>query len=213
MLKKNYFARNAAAVHSVVCKNIMRNRLLFLLLFAITLSSCFKLFDRKYDLYEDPYKVRWAWKPVYSVDSSYRKLSYQNSPAPVKNAGKIYVYGKYIFQADMGSGIHVIDNTIPAEAKRIGFLAVNGCEEIAIRGRYLYTNNYYDLITVDISNPIEAKEVSREKNAFYTPNLPVNHTWELPPDTGWYACPSYYADSVLVSWVKDSVYAQCQKID
>lgn len=202
--------RNAIQLFSVTTKKCMANRWkLLALLCIIIFSSCFKLFDRDYNS-DPPYEpVRFAWKPIYSVDTSYIKVTYQNSSEPVKNAGKIYVYGNYIFQADLGAGIHVIDNSNPAEAKRIGFLEVRGCEEIAIKGSYLYTNNYYDLITIDISRPEQASVVSRTKNAFYAANATVFHTWEVPPDTGWYVCPNLYNDSILVDWVKDSVYAQC----
>ncbi|MBX3257055.1 MAG: hypothetical protein KF862_23165 [Chitinophagaceae bacterium] len=186
---------------------MLNRRLLPILLCTISFSSCIDFFSKKPYAYQEP--VRWAWKPVYSADDSYTRVTYQNGAAPVKRAGKIYVKGNYIFQTETGEGIHIIDNSNPAQSRRIGFLKVGGSEEIAIKGNYLYTNNYYDLVTIDISQPGEAKVVSRSPNAFYAASGAGNHTWELPPDTGWYQCPTYYIDSVVSGWVKDSVYAYC----
>jgi len=211
MLKKNYHKRNDAITPLVVAKNFMSNRWLLPVLCAVIFSSCFNLFGRKTDLYEEPYPVKWAWKPVYSVDTAYKIVSFQNHAEPVKRAGKIYVRGNLIYQAETGEGIHIIDNTNPAEAKRIGFLKIRGSEEIAIKGNYLYTNNFFDLVTIDISDFSQAKVVSRSSNAFYSSSGAGYHTWEMPKDTGWYQCPGYYQDSVVVGWVKDSVYAMCRK--
>ncbi len=181
-----------------------------LLLFCAGLTGCWWSFSqpRQPEIYLN--QKRWAWKPVYAIDSTYRTVSYSEA-RPVERAGKIYVKDNFIYQCDIGAGIHIIDNNNPATAKRTGFLVVPGCEEISIKGNYLYTNNFYDLVTIDITqfnNPIL---VSRSINAFFATNG-LQHSWEEPKDTGWYQCPAYYMDSVIVNWVKDSVYAGCQKL-
>jgi hypothetical protein len=107
----------------------------------------------------------------------------------------------------VGRGIHVIDNTNPAQADRIGFITVNGCSQLSIKGKYLYTNSLADLVTLDISNPAQVREVHRVPNAF--PELQYSYTLVQPTDTGYYTCPIY--DSVVVGWVKDSIYATCFK--
>lgn len=156
-----------------------------------------------------PEEKKWAWKPVYAADSSYKTVSYTDA-RPVKNAGKIYVKDNLIYQCETGDGIHVTDNTNPATAKRTGFLKVAGCEEISIKGNVLYTNNYYDLIAVDISDLHQPKIISRIKNAF-TPVSGFAHTWEEPKESGYYQCANFYMDSVIVNWVRDSVFAYCYK--
>src|SRR5690349_6909685 len=93
-----------------------------------------------------------AWIPVYGSDTAYKKIQYVDSVHPIRNAGKIYVSGRYILQSETGEGIHIIDNTTPSKARRIGFIKINGCQEIAMKGNYLYTNNYNDLITIDVSS-------------------------------------------------------------
>src|SRR5207253_1944522 len=126
---------------------------------------------------------------------------------PVVQAGNIYAFGHYIFQVDVGRGIHVIENTNPAQADRIGFITVNGCTQLSIKGKYLYTNSMADLVTLDISNPAHVHEVNRVLSAF--PEFQYYYPLAQPEETGYYTCPRY--DSVVVGWVKDSIYASCFK--
>ncbi len=169
--------------------------------------SCRGFFNKPFR-YTEPQK-NWAWKPVYAMDTSFRIISYQ-AARPVVNAGKIYVKDNLIYQSETGAGIHITDNTNPAAAKRTGFINVPGSEEISIKGNVLYTNNYYDLIAIDISNITNPQIISRTKNAFFSSSS-MPHTWEQPKDTGYYQCPNIYMDSVIVNWVKDSVFAYCYK--
>lgn len=149
----------------------------------------------------------WGSKPVYAAIDVAKEIGYTAQKQPVMQAGNIYAFSHYIFQVDVGRGIHVIDNTDPAQADRIGFITVNGCEQISIKGHYLYTNSMADLVTLDISNPAQVHEVSRVPYAF--PEFQYSYPLVQPEDTGYYTCPRY--DSVVVSWVKDSIYASCYK--
>lgn len=176
-----------------------------LVLFAVIYTGCFHT-NVSYPFTQ---KV-WGNKPVYTADTSYRKIKYIPAAQPVENAGKIYVKDNFIYQCDIGKGIHIIDNTNPSKAKRIAFLSVNGCEEISIRNNFLYTNNYYDLVTIDISDFKRAYVVARNRNAFFSQSSKP-HTWETPADTGYFECPQFYLDSVISGWVKDSIYQSCYK--
>lgn len=149
----------------------------------------------------------WGSKPVYAAVNTAKQISYSAQKQPVTQAGNIYAFGNYIFQVDVGRGIHVIDNTVPAQAERIGFITVNGCAQLSIKGSYLYTNSIADLVTLDISDPAHVHEVSRVAGAF--PEFQYNYPLVQPEETGYYTCPIY--DSVVVGWVKDSIYASCYK--
>ena len=188
----------------------MKKTIFFFLLTVVAFSfaSCWGFYSKPYrnDYAE---QKRWAWKPVYTADTSYKIIFYTDA-RPVQNAGKIYVKDNLIYQCETGAGIHVTDNTDPATAKRIGFIQVAGCEEISIRGNVLYINNYYDLVAIDISNLHHLQMISRTKNAF-TSVSGMPHTWEEPKDSGYYQCANFYLDSVIVRWVKDSVVAYCFK--
>jgi len=143
-------------------------------------------------------------KPIYSTDPAL-KLVTTDTAHHVKNAGKIYAYQNYLLQCEVGEGIHIIDNTNPATAKRIAFIKVMGCNEISIKNNYLYTNSYKDLVTVDISNISHPVETQRIANAFnvtgYSPE---------PTETGYYECVNP-SKGVVIGWTKDSIYPYCYK--
>jgi len=157
--------------------------------------------------YNYPPPTVWGSKPVYGSDSTLKKITYSPTPASVTNAGNIYVKGNYLYQVETGRGIHIIDNTVPSNAARIGFVSINGCSQISIQGAILYSNNYDDLVIINISDLQNIKEVARTKNAF--PSGRMYYPNSEPAESGYYQCPSY--DSLVVSWVKDSIPSSCYK--
>lgn len=186
-------------------------KLIYPLLTSVLLSSCFGTWSRS--AVEELPPIIKAWVPVYGWDSIYKKVTYIDSVYPVKNAGKIYVLGRYIYQAETGEGIHVIDNAVPSKARRIAFIKINGCQEIAVKGKYLYTNNYNDLITVDLSVASKATVVSRQKNAFTALSANANYWYLPPPQSGYCVCVKDYPDSVIISWREDSVKTREQCVE
>lgn len=184
-------------------------RYILLCFFLLCLVSCWKPYgDRNGGVVYAPQKT-WGSKPVYAAIDSAKEILYDPAAHPVINAGNIYAFNKFIFQVDVGRGIHVIDNAVPSKAERIGFISIKGCEQVSIQGNYLYTNSYSDLVTIDISNPVNMKIVSRLPNTF--PDYYVDYPLAEPEESGYFECPQFYSDSVVVSWVKDSVYMNCYK--
>jgi hypothetical protein len=174
----------------------------------LILSSCWK-FNNGYSPNPLPPQPKvWGSKPVYASKTFAEKIAFGASKQPVKQAGNIYAWSHYIFQVDVGSGIHVIDNSVPSKAERVGFITINGCEQISIKGNFLYTNSYADLVTIDLSDVKNIREVNRQTNIF--PENLYSYPFAMPEESGYYTCPQYY-DSVVVDWVKDSVYATCFK--
>ena len=153
---------------------------------------------------DNNYKV-FGYKPIYSKDASLRQVV-ADTPHSVKNAGKIYAYQNYLLQCEVGEGIHVIDNSNPAMAKRTSFIKVLGCNEISIKDNYLYTNSYNELVTINISNINQPQETQRIANAFNAGSgyLPV------PPEKGYYECVNI-SKGVVVGWTKDSIQVGCYK--
>lgn len=186
----------------------MRVILLFLLI--IGLSSCWTWGYNGDDYYGPsiPAHKVWGSRPVYDDKQTAKTVAYLPGKQPLQQAGNIYAFGRYIFQVDVGNGIHVIDNSNPATADRIGFIVLRGCSQLSIRGAYLYTNSLDDLVTLDLSDPAQPREVNRVAGAF--PEMIYNYPLAQPADTGYFICPRY--DSVVVSWVKDSIYATCRKL-
>jgi hypothetical protein len=180
----------------------MRN---FLLLAMFGLSSCFYLGKNYNRPPEQPYVTQKVWgnKPVYASLEKGKEIRYIAGKQHIRQAGNIYAFGRYIFQVDEGRGIHVIDNAVPSQADRIGFISVAGCSQISMKGNYLYTNSMSDLVTVDLSDPVHPQLVNRIERAF--PEFEYLYTTaQQPNEPGYYECPRY--DSLVVGWVKDSIY-------
>jgi len=181
-----------------------------LLFVVIALTSCWKWEHPRPS--PDPVpgvypKKVWGYKPVYGTEAESKKILYSPNPENVISAGNIYAYHNYIFQMDAGRGIHVIDNTTPSSATRIGFITVKGCAQISIKDQKLFTNSYDDLVVIDISDLNNMHEISRLNSVFteYRYYSPLAQ----PPAPGYYECPAY--DKFVVGWVQDSVYQSCYK--
>jgi hypothetical protein len=140
-----------------------------------------------------------GYKPIYSKNPVTTDVSFKTNQ-PVQHAGKIYLYNKYIFQVDNGTGIHIIDAAIPSQASRSGFIQVDGCQEISISGHYLYTNNMADLIVIDIADYTHPVLVKRMTHTF---NFSADQT-ELPPGKGYFECPDASKGKV-VGWYQDTL--------
>jgi hypothetical protein len=68
-----------------------------------------------------------------------------------------------------------------------------------------------DLVVINIADFTNPVLVSRNKDAFNSGTSNKPHSWQQPPEAGYFECPKWHSDSVIVSWVKDSVYAYCFK--
>lgn len=84
----------------------------------------------------------------------------------LKNPGKIYAYGDYIFINERYEGIHIIDNRNNNNPQKISFIPINGNVDIAVKNNILYADNIIDLLAIDISNPVSPTLVNRTENIF-----------------------------------------------
>lgn len=102
------------------------------------------------------------YTPVYKTVAEVRGNIKSDAPVSVKNPGKIFVLGNYIFLNEIDKGVHVIDNSNPAAPVNKYFIAIPGNLDLAVKGKILYADNYKDLVTLDISNPdkVQVKKIS-----------------------------------------------------
>jgi hypothetical protein len=84
----------------------------------------------------------------------------------LKNPGKIYFKDNYIFINEQREGVHVYDNSNPANPSYVTFIKIPGNVDIVIRNNYLYADSYIDLVVLDISNIGNPIEKERVTNAF-----------------------------------------------
>ena len=66
--------------------------------------------------------------------------------------GKIYVTENFLFYIAKESGIHIFNNENTSAPQNIAFINLGGVHDIAVKGNYLYADNFIDLVVFDISN-------------------------------------------------------------
>lgn len=119
-----------------------------LLLVTFFFSSCVK------DTITRTYTYSY-YLPVYKTTAEVRANIKSNAPQEVMNPGKILHLGNYIFLNEVDKGIHVIDNSNPASPGNVAFIDIPGNMDLALKGNTLYADLYTDLVTLDISNPLD----------------------------------------------------------
>lgn len=138
--------------------NHQKMRWLFVVLFvATTLQGCIK--DKCTTTYQ-------YFQPVYKTTAEVRANIKSNAAKPVERAGKLYIRGRYIFLNEVDKGIHIIDNINPSNPQNVAFIDIPGNMDMAAKGNYLYADAYTDMITIDISDPLNAKVSNIKDNCF-----------------------------------------------
>lgn len=116
------------------------------------------------------------YTPVYQLKSVVLASLNGSAAQPVVQPGQLYIKGSYIYLNDMNAGIHVIDNSDPANPVQKAFLKIPGNQNIAIRGNILYADMYSDLLAIDISNPSQARIEGTLWDAFPYRNMTGDST-------------------------------------
>lgn len=150
-------------------------------------SSCLKDDCRR------TYKI---FTPVYKSLTSLRAEVHSQSAAPVLNTGKLYIKGNWIFLNEVNKGIHVIDNSNPAQPVKISFINIPGNVDMSVKGNILYADMYSDLLAADISDPKHIKVAKYLTNTFPDKSM---YTTSTNPDS----------INVLVSWTAKDTTVSC----
>ena len=105
-------------------------------------------------------------EPIYKTKNEVYANIKSNAPTQIQSPGKIFIYGHYIFLNEVDKGVHVIDNSDPANPVAKAFIDIPGNLDIAVKGNILYADLYRDLVVVDISDPEHAKFLRYIANVF-----------------------------------------------
>jgi hypothetical protein len=106
-------------------------------------------------------------EPVFMSADEFRGLvKVAAQPEPISNYGKMCFYDGYIYISESEKGIHIIDNRNPSNPKNIGFIALLGNADLAIRNGKLYADAFIDLVWFDISNPAKPEFEGRAEDIF-----------------------------------------------
>lgn len=151
--------------------------------------GCIKMEEK--DFVTEGYKpIYLPYEQAYNINSS--------DPKGIINPGKIYVYDSLIFVVEKSTGIHIINNANPSNPIMLSFININGNLDIAIRNNNMYVDNFRDIVTLDISNIKNVREIHRIKNVY------PSHYKNYPDENGWFEC----ADStkgIISGWIKTKI--------
>jgi len=90
--------------------------------------------------------------PVLIPESDLHPDPVVESPKALKKPGKIYYYNDYLLINEIHKGIHIFDNSNPAQPTAISFINIPGNVDMAIKSDILYVDCYFDLLTIDVSD-------------------------------------------------------------
>ncbi len=137
-------------------------RLLALLASLSLLQSCW-LFNFEDDPIAEPQTI---YEPVYATRAELVDIKVQNPKPTTKNA-KIYLKDQFIFVNDSRDGFHIVDNSDPANPKKLKYLKALGSTDVAIRNNILYLNQATDLVALKINTSTnEVQVLKRIENVF-----------------------------------------------
>ncbi|WP_430816624.1 LVIVD repeat-containing protein [Carboxylicivirga sp. RSCT41] len=131
-------------------------KLSFVVMAVLSLSACS-------DKIKETYTVN---TPEYLSYDDLRSSFQMKSAQTIIQPGKIYFKDHFIFINEYQKGIHIIDNADPANPRFVSFLELPGNVDMAIKGNMLYADSYIDLVTIDISDMNNIREVDRDEEAF-----------------------------------------------
>jgi hypothetical protein len=119
-------------------------------------------------------------------------------PKNINAPGKIYVYRNWVFLVEKYKGIHLIDNSDPADPVLRDFLKVPGCMDVAVGNGILYVDNSVDLVGVSIDfASMKSREVCRKKKVL--PEI-VSPEGYIPSD---FCRRNRKPDTEIVGWIKN----------
>ena len=133
------------------------------------------------------------YTPVYSTKDAVRANIRSSSPDGLIAPGKLVWKDNFIFLNDVDRGIHVIDISDPSHARPVAFINIPGCMDLAVNGNYLYADCYTDLVTIDISDPLN---ISLKQ---FLPGVFPHRAYSFAADT----------NRVITTWIaKDTVVSR-----
>lgn len=116
-------------------------------------------------------------------------------PRSMIDPGKIYYKDPYLFIVEKHKGVHIIENSNPANPEKIGFIHIDGVRDIAMKNEVMYADNAVDLIALQLNATYTSISVSKRlKN--YFPEMESPDGWGIPS----YVYENRPANSIIVDW-------------
>lgn len=134
------------------------------------------------------------YKPIMMKRADMEAAIGLQEPQPIVAPGKLWLYNNFIFIIEQYKGIHILNNTNPANTQNVGFIHIDGCTEVAVKSGVIYTNNAVDLIALKSTSAFDAIEVkSRNRDAL--PSIASPEPWN-----DWYYTNILPENTIIVRW-------------
>jgi Uncharacterized conserved protein len=116
----------------------------------------------------------------------------------IENYGKMCFYDGYLYIAENGKGIHIIDNNKPENPEIVGFIELLGNYDMVIHDNILYADMCADLVWFDITNPKTPVTLGCLPNAFpaYLPQMENDYGY----DYAMVNSARQNGDNIIVGW-------------
>lgn len=143
-------------------------------------------------------------EPVFMPKDEFRRsINVSQQAREINSYGKICYYKAFLYIAEPGKGIHIVNNTDPAAPVITGYIELIGNNDITIKNNILYADAISDLVWFDISDPAQPELKGRLEDAFpqgsVYPNNDYSCDWQLVES-------GTSADKILIAWeVKERV--------
>lgn len=154
-------------MRSMVTKHcVMRSIILFFCISILLFTSCA----------EDECDLAYTYigyEAVYKTEEEIKTdIRFIDSRA-LENPGKIYYYGNLILISEKDQGIHIFDNSNVRQPLNLGFIAVEGNQDISLSDHYIYADTWFNVVIIDI------EDISNPEVVRFIDNVKQDH-WRLP---------------------------------
>ena len=147
--------------------------------------------------------------PVYGTFDQLKGMVSLEASRSLNSPGKIYLKDQLLFVNESLKGVHVFDNTDPAQPLAMGFIPIPGNLDVAAKDQYLYADYQNGLLTVDISDIYNPKVMdynsdynSSDNGQLYPPSsLLVN---EPSGQKVYFECPDI-AKGLIIGWERSTM--------
>ena len=134
------------------------------------------------------------YTPIFiSRETLENSVKYIPEARDMIQTGKIYYRAPYIYVNERYKGVHIINNTNPANPVNEGFILAPGCIDMAVKGNILYIDNAVDLVSIDLDSRQITKRI---RNVFPEPSPPEDFFYY-----GFHNRPEGY---ILIEWRKNN---------
>lgn len=136
-------------------------------------------------------------KPIYESDLIIAK----ESNRPLVNPGKILSYGPILLVSERDLGVHVYDNSDPANPSKLFFISIPENNDLTVKDGLLLVDNGPDMVSLEISSDTLI-EISRVRSIFSRTTEDIS---EFPAeDEVYYECADPSKGPVLY-WIQSTL--------